>query len=169
MKSLRINKITLNIGVGDSGDKLQKAEKLLKDLTGQKPVRTYGKQTISEWNVKKFAPIGVKVTLRGSGAKQFLERAFVAVENVVKPTQFDKTGNLSFGVKEYIELPGSKYDPDVGMFGFDVSVNLERIGYRIARRHRLQRKLPAKVRITPEESRKFFEAQFKVKVESEQQ
>ncbi len=168
MEKIKINKVTLNIGVGDSGDKLQKAEKLLQELTAQKPVRTYGKKTISEWNVKKFAPIGVKVTLRGEKAKKFLERAFVAVENVVKPTQFDSSGNLSFGVKEYIELPGSKYDPDIGMFGFDVSVNLERMGYRIARRKKLQRKLPAKVRIAPAEARKFIEENFKVKVGGEE-
>lgn len=168
MEKIKINKVTLNIGVGDSGDKLQKAEKLLQELTAQKPVRTYGKKTISEWNVKKFAPIGVKVTLRGEKAKKFLERAFVAVENVVKPTQFDSSGNLSFGVKEYIELPGSKYDPDIGMFGFDVSVNLERMGYRIARRKKLQRKLPANVRIAPAEARKFIEENFKVKVGGEE-
>lgn len=168
MNKIKINKVTLNIGVGDSGDKLQKAEKLLQELTEQKPVRTYGKKTISEWNVKKFAPIGVKVTLRGKKAVKFLERAFVAVENVVKPTQFDRNGNLSFGVKEYIELPGSKYDPDIGMFGFDVSVNLERMGYRIARRKKLQRKLPAKVRIPPAESIKFIQENFKVKVGGEE-
>lgn len=168
MRSIKISKVTLNIGVGDSGDKLQKAEKLLRDLTEQKPLRTYGKQTISEWNVKKFAPIGVKVTLRGERAKKFLERAFVAAENRVKPTQFDKRGNLSFGVKEYIELPGSKYDPDVGMLGFDVSVNLERMGYRIARRRYMQKKIPARVHIKPEEAQKFFEENFKVKVGGEE-
>ncbi|HIJ98865.1 TPA: 50S ribosomal protein L5 [archaeon] len=167
MNSIRINKVSLNIGVGDSGEKLQKAERLLRELTGQKPVRTYGKKTISEWNVKKFAPIGVKVTLRGENAKKFLERAFVAVENIVRQEQFDSQGNLSFGVKEYIELPGAKYDPDVGMFGFDVNVNLDRMGYRIARRKYAKRKIPSKLRISQEEAKKFFEENFKVKVQSE--
>ena len=50
-------------------------------------------------------------------------------------------GNLSFGIHEYIEMPGAKYDPDIGMFGLDVSVNLERPGYRISRR----KKHPAKI------------------------
>ncbi len=164
MKSIRINKVTLNIGVGESGEKLQKAERLLQEITGQKPIRTYGKKTISEWNVKKYAPIGAKVTLRGENAKKFLERAFTAVENTVKPAQFDSRGNLSFGVREYIELPGAKYDPEIGMFGFDVSVNLERVGYRIARRKSAKRKLPSKVLISQEEAKKFIEENFRVKV-----
>lgn len=167
MANIRINKVTLNIGVGDAGDKLQKAEKLLNELAGQKPVRTYGKKTISEWNVKKYSPIGVKVTLRGQKAVKFLGRAFDAVENKVKPAQFDNSGNLSFGIKEYIELPGSKYDPDIGMYGMDVSVNLEKAGYRIARRKISARKLPSKIRINQDEAKKFFEQNFKVKVTEE--
>lgn len=167
MEKLRINKVTLNIGVGGASEKLQKAEKLLQELTGQKPLRTYGKMSISEWNVKKAAPIGVKVTLRKKKATDFLARAFEAVEKQVKATQFDKKGNLSFGVKEYIELPGAKYDTDIGMFGMDVSVNLERPGFRISKRRISPKKLPNKIKITPEEAKKYFEAKFKIKVVTE--
>jgi len=164
---IKIGKVTLNIGVGDSGDKLQKAEKLLTVLTGQKPLRTFGKKTISEWGVRKFAPIGVKVTLRHKKAADFLGKAFEAIEHKVKPGQFDSRGNLSFGIREYIELPQSKYDPDIGMFGFDLSVNLERSGYRVTRRAIRPAKIPKKAIITPEESAKFFEQNFKVKVVTE--
>ena|SRR3989344_1108588 len=164
---IKISKVTLNIGVGDSGDKLQKAERLLQLLSGNKPLRTYAKKTISEWGVKKFAPIGVKVTIRHKNAKEFLDRAFEAVENKIKPTQFDSRGNLSFGVKEYIELPNAKYDPDIGMFGFDISVNLEKPGYRVARRAIRPKKIPKKIIISPQESIKYFEENFKVKVVSE--
>ncbi len=166
-REIRISKVTLNIGVGDSGEELQRAEKLLQMLSQQKPQRTYGKKTISEWGVKKFAPIGVKVTMRHQKAKAFLGKAFDAIENKVKDKQFDKRGNLGFGVKEYIELPSVKYDPDIGMFGFDVAVNLERPGYRISRRALKPKKIPKNVFISKDESRKFFESNFKVKVVEE--
>lgn len=164
---IKIAKVTLNIGVGDSGEKLQKAERLLQELSGQKPLRTYGKKTISEWNVKKFAPIGVKVTLRHQKAKEFLNRAFEAIENKVKETQFDSRGNLSFGIREYIELPNAKYNPDIGMFGFDVSIALERHGHRVAQRAIRSGRIPRKEIITSEVSKNYFESNFKVKVVSE--
>ncbi len=162
--TIKISKIALHIGESESVEKLQKAEKLLQELSGQKPLKTYAKNTISEWNVKKFAPIGVKVTMRGEKARAFLARAFDAVENKVKEEQFDARGNLSFGIKEYIEIPDTKYDPDIGMFGLDVSVNLSRPGYSITRRAIKPSKLPKKAIITKEEAKNFFEGNFKVKV-----
>jgi len=164
MKDPRIHKLTVNIGVGESGEKLQKAEKLLQDLLGQKPIRCYAKATHPELGVKKHAAIGIKVTLRRDKADEFLKKALEAAENEVKESQFDRQGNLSFGVHEYIELPDTKYDPDIGMFGMDVSVNLERPGYRIARRRKMQKKLSAKYRITKEEAIDFFQKNYNVKV-----
>lgn len=167
MANIRISKVTLNIGMGEEAEKLPKAERLMQELTGQKPLRTFAKKTISEWGVKKFEPIGAKVTLRKEKAKAFLARAFDAVENKVKETQFDNRGNLSFGVKEYIDIPNSKYDPDIGMIGFDISVNLEKIGYRCARRRIMPSKIPKKALITLDEAKKFFEENFRVKVVNE--
>lgn len=161
---MKINKVSINIGVGGELDRLQKAENLIKTLVEQKPIRTYAKSTITEFNVKKYAPLGVKVTLRGKKAMEFLKNAFEAVENQIKQEQFDRDGNLSFGVKEYIEIPGMKYDPDIGMFGFDVSVNLEKSGYKISSRKRASRKIPKKHKITKQEAIKFFEENFKVKI-----
>jgi large subunit ribosomal protein L5 len=165
MRDPKIAKVTVNIGVGDSGEKLQKAEKLMQELLSQKPVRTIAKATHPEFGVKKHEAIGVKVTLRGEKAKDFLKKAFEAVENNVKSKQFDNEGNLAFGVEEYIELPGTKYDPDIGMFGMDVCVNLERAGYRIKRRARKKHKIPSKTRITKEESMKLFKDKFKVSID----
>ncbi len=164
IKDIKIAKITINMGIGGNNEKLQRAEKLLEMLTQQKPVRTYAKATISEFDVKKHAPIGVKVTIRGKKAEEFLKNAFEAVENVMNSRQIDKGGNFSFGVKEYIEMPGMKYDPDIGMFGFDVCVEMERTGFRIKRRRNQRKKLPSKVKITPEEVKKYLTENYGVTI-----
>lgn len=164
MELIKVSKVTVNIGVGESAEKLQKAEKLLSTLLGQKPVRTYAKASIPEFGVKKHSPLGVKVTLRGKKAAEFLSRALAAVENQIRRTQFDSNGNFSFGVKEYIEIPNTRYDPEIGMLGMDVSVCIERPGYRIAKRKVEQKKLPSSARINIEESIKFVEKKFNVQV-----
>jgi large subunit ribosomal protein L5 len=165
MKEVKIAKVTANIGVGESGDKLQRAEKLLEELTGQKPARGVAMATHPEFGVKRYSPIGTKVTLRKKIAVDFLKKALEAVENKVQRKQYDMHGNLSFGIHEYIEMPGAKYDPDIGMFGLDVSVNLERPGYRISRRKKHPAKIPARSRITKEESVEFFKKNFGVETE----
>ena len=165
MKEIRIEKITLNIGVGEAGDKLENAFNLVKRMTNKKPVKTYAKKRVPNWNVRPGLPIGVKVTLRGKEAEELLKKLFKAVDDKVKLSQFDENGNLSFGVKEYIHIPGVKYDPKIGIYGMDVCVTLERPGYRIKRRRYLNRKVGKKHKITKEEASKFFEEKFGIKVE----
>ena len=165
MREIRIEKITLNIGVGEAGDKLENAFNLMKRITNRKPVKTYAKKRIPNWNIRPGLPIGVKVTIRGKEAEELLKKLFEAVDNKVKLSQFDKNGNLSFGVKEYIHIPGVKYDPKIGIYGMDVCVTLERPGYRIKKRRYLNRKVGKKHKITKEEAAKFFEEKFGIKVE----
>jgi large subunit ribosomal protein L5 len=82
----------------------------------------------------KGRPIGAKATLRGAEAMELLRRLLKANENKLKPSQFDKTGNFSFGVHEYINIHGIKYDPEIGILGMDVCVSLIRPGFRVKRR-----------------------------------
>ena len=166
INDIKIAKLTLNIGVGGEAiESLQRAEKLLTLLSGQKPVRTYSKATISEFGTKKNEPIGTKVTIRGKKASEILKSSFEAVENQIQKNKISDHGNFSFGVGEYIEMPGMKYDPDIGMFGFDISVNMERIGYRIAKRRLHPKKLPKSIQITREEIEKFLTENYGVKIE----
>ncbi len=155
------------MGVGESGEKLVKAETLLERLTNRKPVRTVSKHKIPAWKLRKRDPIGCKVTLRGEEAENFLRDCFKAVDNEIKISNFDNEGNLSFGIHEYIDFPKMKYDPDIGIFGVDVSVTMERPGYRIKRRKLMKRKIPVRVRITREESIEFMRDKFKVDVVEE--
>jgi len=164
MREVRVEKVTLNIGVGEGGEKLSKAETLLERLTGQKPARTMAKKTIREFGMRKGEPVGVKVTLRGKRAEEMLPKLLQAVDNRLSSSCFDGHGNFSFGIKEYIDLPGVRYDPEIGMFGMDVCVTLERPGYRVKRRKRQPRRIPSSHALTREEAIKFVTEKWGVTV-----
>ncbi|MCS7099497.1 MAG: 50S ribosomal protein L5 [Sulfolobales archaeon] len=160
----RIAKVVVNIGVGASGERLEKAAKLLEQLVKQEPSLRRAKRSIKEFNVKRGEPIAVAVTLRGSKALEFLDKALAAIGRRVKYSSFDDYGNVSFGIKEHIMLPGAKYDPDIGIFGMDVVVKLERPGYRVMRRRRCRSSVPRRHRVSREEAVVFFMNNLGVKV-----
>ncbi|MGC8816569.1 MAG: 50S ribosomal protein L5 [Candidatus Hadarchaeum sp.] len=164
MREIRVEKVVLNIGVGEGGDRLAKAERVMEMIAGQKPTRTYARKSVRDWRVKKGEPIGCKVTLRGDRAIGVLKKLLEAVDNKLKATSFDDNGNVSFGIKEHIDIPGISYDPEIGMFGMDVSVVLERPGYRIKRRSLLRRPVPKEHCITREEAINFMTTNFGIEV-----
>lgn len=164
MREIRVEKVVLNIGTGEGGDKLAKAEKVLKSITQQKPARTYAKKPVREWGVKQGAPIGCMVTLRGGQAGEILKRLLDAIERQVKKDSFDNGGNFAFGIKEHIDIPGISYDPEIGIFGMDVCVALARPGYRIGRRKRLAKPIPSTHRITKKEATEFIVTKFGIQV-----
>ncbi len=156
----KISKVTINMSVGESGVQLEKAGQVLESLVDQKPVKLKAKKTIRSFGIRKFEPMAIKTTLRGEKANKFLKRSLEVVENKLKKSSFDRYGNFSFGVKEHIELPGVKYDPKLGIFGFDICVSLERPGFRIRQRSYKRKKIPTKIRISPEEAMIFMEKYF---------
>ncbi len=160
----RIAKVVVNMGVGSSGERLEKAARLLEQLTGQKPSFRRAKRTIKEFNIKRGEPIAVVVTLRGARATDFLERALAAIGRRIKYSSFDDYGNVSFGIREHIMLPGAKYDPEIGIFGMDITVKLERPGYRVMRRRRCRSTIPRRHRVSREEAAVFFVTKLGVKV-----
>jgi len=162
MRRVEIDKVVINIGVGQSGEKLKNAEKILERITGQKPVETLARRTIQPFGIKRGEPIGCKVTLRKERAVKFLREVF-KIQNRIYESQFDNFGNLSFGIEEHTDL-GIPYDPAVGILGMDVSVSLKRAGFRIKYRRIQRRKLPRKHMITREEGIAFFMREFGVKV-----
>ncbi|MEA1924465.1 MAG: 50S ribosomal protein L5 [Candidatus Altiarchaeota archaeon] len=167
MEEPRVEKVVVNIGAGKSGEKLVNAETLLERLTARKPVRTISRSRVPAWGLKKGDPIGCKVTLRGREAEDFIKKCFITVDNEIKVRNFDDEGNLSFGIREYIDFPKMKYDPDIGIFGMDVSVTLQRPGYRIKKRRIRKKKVPLSKRITRDESIEFIKKKFKVDVVNE--
>lgn len=161
----RIAKVTVNIGVGESGERLQKAARVLEMLTGQKPSVRRAKRTIRDFGIRKGEPIAVMVTLRREKAIEFLRKALQAVGNKLRASQFDEFGNVAFGIKEHITIPGVRYDPEIGVFGMDVVVTIERPGYRVARRRRARSRIPRRHRVTKEESMVLLHELFGVVIE----
>lgn len=163
MREILIEKVTMNVGVGEPGDRLEKIGKLLEQIASAKPVKTITKKRIPEWNIRPGLEIGTKVTLRGQKAEDLLKRLLIASENKLKFSNFDKRGNLSFGVSEYVHIPGAKYDYTVGIVGISVAVTLSRRGYSIARK-RASKKIGKNHIITPEEAKQYISEKYKVKV-----
>ncbi|HOT07485.1 MAG: 50S ribosomal protein L5 [Methanosaeta sp. PtaB.Bin039] len=160
----RIDKVVVHIGVGESGQRLVNAETILTQITKQTPVRSLAKKTLPNFGIKKREPIGIKLTLRGKTAEEFLQTAFKAAGNVIKQTQFDQSGNFAFGIEEHTDFPGMKYEPDIGIFGMDVAVSLKRPGYRISRRRVARRKLPSVQRIDRDEALAYVQKTFGVQI-----
>jgi large subunit ribosomal protein L5 len=166
MRQLRVVKITLNVGAGKSSEKLEKGMKLLKTITGISPVKTFTNKRILAWGLRPGLPIGCKLTLRRKTAIELLKRLLESKEDGLKESQFDNEGNVSFGIPEYIDVPGTNYDPEIGMMGFEACVTIERPGFRIKKRKLMKRKMPAKHRVSKEEAIQFVKDTFGVKVKS---
>ncbi len=164
MREISVEKVVVNIGVGEAGEKLLKAVKVLQLVTGQKPVQTLSRSTIRDWGIRRNMPIGARVTLRGTPADSFLRKALSIRSNRLAAYSFDAGGNFSFGVPDYTDFEGMKYDPEIGVFGMDVSVVLQRPGYRIARRKLAPRKVPRGHRVTRDEGIEFVRSKFGVEV-----
>ena len=164
MRAIKLAKIVVHINVGKSGDQLEKARKVLEEITGQKPSAKQAKQTVKDFGIREGEPIACITTLRGPNAATFLKRGLEAVSNSLKASSFDDNGNFAFGIKEHIEIPGTKYAPELGIFGMDVMGTLERPGYRIKRKRIRPAPIGKSHRITKEEATKFIAETFNVRI-----
>jgi large subunit ribosomal protein L5 len=163
MREPRIEKVVVHMGVGQGGVELGNGEEILQEVTGQTPVRTTAKETEPEFDIREGDPIGAKVTLRDELAEEFLETALPIVD--LSASQFDETGNFSFGVEEHTDFPSQEYDPNIGIYGLDVTVNLVRPGYRVAKRDKASRPIPSTHRLDVADAVAFVEETFDVEVE----
>ena len=163
MKEIRIEKVTLNIGTGEAGNKLTKAMKLLDSISKSKSIATTTKKRIPTWGVRPGLTIGCKVTLRRN-TEELIKRLLVAKENRLKKSNFGD-GTISFGISEYIDIPDVPYDVDIGIIGLDVSLTLKRAGFSIAKRSTKQRKIGKSHQITKEEAMNFMKEKFNVIIE----
>jgi len=160
----QIEKITVNIGVGEAGERLKKAESVIKSITGRKPVQTLSKTTNKEWGLRKRMPIGCKVTLRRKEADEFLKQALLTRENKIADYAFDEQGNVSFGIPDHTLFKSQKYDPNIGIFGMDVCITMKKPGYRVKRRRIQRRHIPHRHQVEKEETMKFFTDSYNVEV-----
>lgn len=164
MRAMRIEKVTVNMAVGKSGEPLERAIKVLNQLTGRTPCQRGAKRTVKEFGIRKGEPIACMATLRGSDAEEFLKRTLEVLGNKLRASSFDGMGNFAFGIKEHIEIRGTKYVPELGIFGMDVIVTLERPGYRVKRRTIRRSKIGRKHLITRDDAASFIRERFGVEI-----
>jgi len=156
MKQISLEKVVINIGVGKSGEPLERAKNALEELTSRKPTQCSAKNNVRDFGIHKGEPIGAKVTLRNTEALEFTKRIIESKSNKLQKSSFDNYGNISIGIREHIDIPGAKYNPDIGIFGMNVCISLSRPGYRILNKSN-PRKLGKKHRISKYEAIEFFE------------
>ena len=165
MKRIGVAKLTLNIGAGKDPSKLEKGMKLIEQLTGVPPVKTITNKRIPGWGLRPGLPIGCKTTIRGKKAEEIIPRLLSAKDNRLKINNIDEGGNISFGIPEYIDIEGAKYDPEIGIIGLQVCITLTRPGYRVKRRRLRSSKVGKNQIIKREEAEEFMRERFGVEVE----
>ncbi len=161
MRKIKIEKVVLSIG--GTGDNLEKGVKLLKILTGKKPARMKSNKRIPSLGVRPKLEVGAVVTIR-KNAEDFLKRMLTPIDNKLKEKQISEN-TFSFGVEEYIEIPGIEYQRDIGIIGFDVTVVFARAGKRVKLKKRKKGKIPKRQMIAKEEIIKFMEEKFQTEFE----
>lgn len=155
MRRISVGKVVINIGVGKSGEPVERAKHGLEDLTGKVPTMTVAKKNLRDFGIHQGEPIGAMVTLRRKDATDFLKRCLEAKGNKINIGSFDDYGNISVGIREHIDIPGTKYNPDIGIFGMNVCISLVRPGYRISKK-RGKSRIGKKHRITKDGAIDFF-------------
>jgi len=156
MREIKIEKVVLS--VGGLAEELEKGFKLLELLTGRKATKTRSKKRIPTLGIRPKLEVGAVVTIR-KDFEDFLKKLLVTIDNTLKKKQISEN-NFSFGIKEYIEIPGVEYQREIGIRGFDVTVAFKRSGRRVKLRKIKKGKVPKRQTITKEEIIKFMEEKF---------
>ncbi|MCD6589822.1 50S ribosomal protein L5 [Candidatus Woesearchaeota archaeon] len=167
MRSIMIEKVVLHVGTGKEVRDLERGEKLLSKFTSQKITKTLAKKRIPTWGIRPGLPIGVMVTLRGKDAEEILERLLKARDNKLKESCFDDYGNINFGIEEYIEIPGLKYDPEIEIMGLQVSIALRRRGQRVQHRKVKRSKIGKNHKVSRQEAIEYMKNKYGLIVEAE--
>lgn len=161
MRKIKIEKVILSAGA--RGKDLEKAKKLLDMISKKKAEITKSQKRIPDFDVSPGQEVGTRVTLRGKEAVELLKRLLGALDNKLKSKQISEN-HFSFGIKEYIEIPGTEYQRDIGIRGFNTTVVFIRAGVRVQRKKIKSGTLPKRQQISKEEIQKYMGDVYKTEI-----
>ena len=167
MREIKVDKLTLNFGAGKDQKQLEKGVVLLKQLTGIDPVKTITQKRLPSWGLRPGLPVGAKITLRGEPAKTLVKRLLTARDFKLRQSNIDSMGNVSFGLKEYIDIPGAKYDPTIGIIGLECTLTLKRAGYRVRDRKLRKARISKHHRVSQTDATHYMKQNFSVILDEE--
>ena len=165
MRRITVGKVVVNIGLGKSGEAIERGKRVLQQVTGQTPTQTRAKRSVRDFGIHKGEPIGVMVTVRGDETGPLIEKLLAAREKKLRESSFDSRGSVSFGIREHIEIPGIRYDPAIGILGMNVSVLLERPGFAVGRRNRRTSRVGRAHQVSRDEAMQYFRENFGVTIQ----
>jgi len=158
MQEIFIEKVVLSAGA--VGDDLVKSKKLLELVSAHKAQIVQSKKRIPDFGVRPGLEVGTRVTLRNKEAIELLKRLLGAIDNKLKKKQITDN-HFSFGLEEYIEIPGLEYQRDIGIRGFNVTIVFSRPGSRVRLKKIKSGRFPKRQQVAKEEIIKYMEAMFK--------
>lgn len=164
MRKIKLEKVVLSCGA--KSPELEKSIRLLEMLSGMKAqiIKSGPKTRIPDFGVRPGLEVGTRVTLRGKGALEILKKLLGAIDNTLSKKQITRN-TFSFGIKEYIEIPGAEYKREIGIRGLNVTATFIRAGARVKRKKIKSGKLPKKQHLSKEEITNFMEENFATEVE----
>ncbi len=148
------------ISAGGTAENLTKAKKLLELLANKKAQVVESSKRIPDFGVRPGLEVGTMITLRNRDAIELLKRLLSALDNTLKNKQISEN-HFSFGVKEYIEVPGMEYQRDIGIRGLNVTVVFSRNGARVSLKKIKSSRVPKKQRVSKQEIISYMEDNFK--------
>ncbi|MCX8158690.1 MAG: 50S ribosomal protein L5 [Candidatus Pacearchaeota archaeon] len=160
MRTIAIEKVVLSGGAVSQD--LEKEKKLLEFISGKKAQKIISTKRIPEFDVRPGLEVGTRVTLRGKEAIELLKKLLASINNTLKKKQVSEN-HFSFGIKEYIEIPGIEYQRDIGIRGFNVTVVFARPGLRVKRKKIKKGKIPKKQFVSKDEIINYMKEVFKTK------
>ncbi|MEK6850048.1 MAG: 50S ribosomal protein L5 [Nanoarchaeota archaeon] len=158
MRAPYIEKVVLSCGA--TGEDLVKSKKLLELVSASKAQIIKSSKRIPDFGVRPGLEVGTRVTLRDQRAIELLKRLLGAIDNKLKKKQVSDN-HFSFGIEEYIEIPGMEYQRDIGIRGLNATVVFSRSGHRIKIKKIKSGKIPKRQQVTKQEIINYMGAVYK--------